>query len=118
MSGIKPAPLTEFYRSLHSRGESTASLAKKLNVSGAVVRKLIGLLKRRKGLVWDRLLTLLTQHEKELLLSVEQCSAWNIRQVAKRPRWTMEKVAGLAEAYRGNFTEEIDRMRESKTLTA
>jgi hypothetical protein len=96
MSGIKPIALTEFYRSLHARGESTENLARQLNVSGAVVRKLIGLLKRRRGLAWEGLLRLLTERERELLAHVEQCSAWNIRQRAKRPAWTAQKASQLA----------------------
>jgi len=111
MSGIKPIALTEFYRSLHARGESTESLALQLTVSGTVVRKLIGLLKRRQGCAWDGLLRLLTPREKELLSTVEQCSAWNNRQQAKRPKWTEEKVWDLAETYRGKFDKERDRMR-------
>ncbi len=111
MSGIKPIALTEFYRSLHARGESTEGLAKQLNVSGAVVRKLIGLLKRRQGLVWTGLLALCTERERELLTTVEQCSAWNIRQQRKRPVWTAEKVADLAETYTGRFEAERDRLR-------
>lgn len=112
MSGIKPVALTEFYRLPHERGESSDTLAKKLNVSPAVVRKLIGLLKRRRGLVWEGLLRLLTDKEKELLRTVEQCSSWNNAQKAKRPVWTAEKVAGLAETYTGKFEVERDRLRQ------
>lgn len=95
MSGIKPIELTEFYRSLRARGESTDGLAKKLNASPAVVRKLIGMLKRRRGFVWQGLLKLLTRRERKLLLHVEQCSAWNIRQQGKRPKWSTEKAAAI-----------------------
>ncbi len=114
MSGIKPLPLTEFYRSLHARGETTEGLAAKLNVSGAVVRKLIGLLKPRRGCTWRGLQALLTERERQLLATVEQCSAWNIRQRAKRPVWTAEKVADLAETYTGRFETERDRLRRAE----
>lgn len=100
MSGIKPLELTEFYRSLHARGESTNGLANQLNASPAVVRKLIGMLRRRRGMVWDGLLRLLTDREKALLLDVEQCSAWNVAQVAKRPKWTSEKAAAIGVSAR------------------
>jgi hypothetical protein len=112
MSALKPLELAQFYRLLHLRKQSSATLADKLNVSPAVVRKLIGLLKRRRGLVWERLLGLLTDEEKRLLLTVEQCSAWNISQTKKRPVWTPEKVAGLAETYTGKFDAERDRLRK------
>lgn len=115
MSGIKPIALTEFYRSLHARGESTESLARKLNVSGAVVRKLIGLLKPRRGHVWRALLALLTERERGLLVTVEQCSAWNNRQRAKRPVWTAQKVAELAEGY-AVFDAERDRLRARELI--
>lgn len=115
MSALKPLELAQFYGLLHDRGESSESLAKKLNVSASVVRKLIGLLKRRRGLVWDGLLKLLTEEEKRLLLTVEQCAAWNISQTKKRPIWTAEKVAGLAETYTGKFEAERDRLRQLST---
>lgn len=118
MSGIKPLALTEFYRSLHARRDaegramSTDALAAKLNVAPSVVRKLIGLLKRRQGRVWEGLCELLTERERALLRDVEQCSAWNMRRAMQnRPRWTEEKVAGLAETYRGGFDEARDRLR-------
>jgi hypothetical protein len=91
MSGIKPVALTEFYRSLHARGEGTQSLAGALGVSGGAVRRLLGGL-RRKGALWRRLEALLTGRERALLGDVEQCSAWNMRRAARnRPRWTGEK---------------------------
>jgi hypothetical protein len=111
MSALKPLELAQFYRLLHERGESSETLAQKLNASPAVVRKLIGLLKRRRGMVWDGLIKLLTAEEKRLLLAVEQSSAWNISQSKKRPVWTAEKVAGLAETYTGKFEAERDRLR-------
>lgn len=100
MSGIKPLALTEFYRSLKARGVTTDDLAERIGVSGATVRKLIGLLKRRRGLAWRRLQSHLTDREKQLLADVEQCSAWNIRQSEKRPKWTYETVETLRETYR------------------
>lgn len=112
MSALKPLELAQFYRLLHERGESSETLAEKLNISPAVVRKLIGLLKPRRGMVWKGLLKLLTEEEKRLLLTVEQCSAWNISQSKKRPVWTAEKVAGLAETYSGKFDAERDRLRK------
>lgn len=114
MSALKPTALTEFYRSLHARGESTDSLALKLNVSRPVVCKLIGLLKRRRGRTWAALLALLTERERALLLSVEQCSTWRTQQLAKRPRWNAEKVAGLAETYPARFEDERDRLRRAE----
>lgn len=107
---MKPLALTQFYRALHARGESTATLAARLHVSRAVVTKLIGLLKPRRGPVWRGLLSLLTAEERALLVSVEQCSVWNARARAARPRWTAEKVAGLAETY-GRLAPERDRLR-------
>lgn len=111
MSGIKPLPLTEFYRSLRARGVTTQQLADELMVSGGTIRKLIGCLKRRRGATWQGLLLRLTPRECALLFAVEQCSAWNIRQRGKRPKWTAEKVAGLAETYTGKFEDELDRLR-------
>lgn len=99
MSGLKPQALTEFYRSLSARGVTTDILALQIGVSGATVRKLIGLLKRRRGLVWRRLQNHLTDREKQLLADVEQCSSWNISQSKKRPRWTHEKVETLRLTY-------------------
>lgn len=114
MSGIKPLPLTEFYRSLHARGETSESLAQKLNVSRSVLCKMIGLLKRRRGRAWEHLQTLLTDRERRLLSDVAQCSSWNLRQLAKRPRWNAEKVAGLAETYPARFEDERDRLRRAE----
>lgn len=88
MSGLKPLPLTEFYRSLRSRGVTTELLAATLGVSGGTLRKKIGCLSARRGPTWRGLLALLNDREKQLLAEVEQCSSWNIRQSAKRPRWT------------------------------
>jgi hypothetical protein len=56
-------------------------------------------------------LGLLTERERELLLAVEQCSTWRAQQETKRPHWTAEKVAGLAETYTGKFEDERDRLR-------
>ena len=100
MSGLKPIPLQEFYRSLHGRGLTTDLLAQDLGVSGAKLRKLIVCLQPRRGLAWRGLLERLNERERALLLSVEQCETWNIRQRAKRPVWTMEKLSGLAGRYR------------------
>lgn len=110
MSGIKPVALTEFYRSLRARGVTTDTLAAELHVSGAVVRKLIGGLKRRKGRVWEALFDLLNDKEKALLRTVEQCSAWNISQARKRPVWTAAKVHDLFETY-GHETLRTERDR-------
>lgn len=100
MSGIKPHALTEFYRSLHDRGLSTEILGEQIGVSGATIRKLIGMLKRRRGLTWRRLQNHLTERERQLLADVAQCSPWNNRQEGKRPRWTRETVETLRETYR------------------
>jgi hypothetical protein len=100
MSGLKPIGLQEFYRSLHGRGLTTDLLAQDLGVSGAKLRKLIVCLQPRRGLAWRGLLERLNERERTLLLSVEQCETWNMRQRAKRPVWTHEKVHGLAETYR------------------
>lgn len=97
MSGIKPIELTQFYASLHARGLKTDTMAAGLGVSGAKLRKMIGLLQRRRGIAWRGFLALLTEREKALLLHVEQCSAWNIRQRAKQPRWSMEKASVIAD---------------------
>lgn len=107
MSGIKPLELTEFYRALHARGESTDGLAKQLRASPAVVRKLIGMLSRRRGAVWRGLLELLTARERALLFDVEQCSAWNTQQAAKRPRWNDAKEAAIAQS--GAMLAEVSR---------
>jgi hypothetical protein len=97
MAGIKPLPLTEFYRSLHARGESTDTLAIKLGVSGGAVRRLFAGL-RRRGPLWRRLEQLLNDKERQLLRDVEQCSAWNAKRTAKRPVWTPEKAKALSAA--------------------
>lgn len=91
MKLCKPYALWEFYRSLHARGVNTASLAQDLGVSPAVVRRLIGMLRTRRGPTWTGLLEALTPRERELLHSVEQCSPWNSQQAARRPKWHPEK---------------------------
>jgi hypothetical protein len=96
MSGIKPIELTQFYASLHARGLTTDTLAAHLGVSGAKLRKMIGLLQRRRGIAWKGLLGLLTEREKSLLLHVEQSSTWRNRQRAKQPRWSFEKASAIA----------------------
>lgn len=99
MSGIKPLPLTEFYRALRARGVSSDSLAVDLGVSGGCVRRLIGGLRVRRGPTWRGLLGKLQPRELELLMraaDVEQCSAWNLRQAAKRPRWNEAKATACA----------------------
>lgn len=111
MSGLRPIELTEFYRSLHARGESTESLAVAVHLSAPVLRKMIVLLKPRRGRPWTAFLDRLTERERELILTVEQRSTWRARQEAKRPHWTAEKVAGLAETYYGKFDAERDRLR-------
>jgi hypothetical protein len=95
MSGMKPLPLTEFYRSLRARGATTDTLAAALGVSGGAVRRILGG-HRRKGHLWPKLARLLTERELRLLADVEQCAAWNTRRAAKRPRWT----PALADALR------------------
>lgn len=120
MSGIKPRPLADFYRALRARGESTDGLAQKLNCAPAVVRKLIGLLKRRRGHVWMGLQELLTPRERQLLADVEQCSAWNKKQVAKRPTFTREKIETLRETYHCEieYSEASPDRRELATIEA
>lgn len=96
MSGLKPTPMAEFYRSLHARGETTDTLADTLRVSGGAVRRLLAG-HRRKGVLWGKLAALLTERERALLADVEQCPAWNKR-AARRPRWTPEKAELLGAA--------------------
>jgi hypothetical protein len=98
MSGIKPAPLTEFYRSLKERGVRTEDLAATLGVSGGAVRRILGG-HRRKGPLWRRLAPLLSERERQLMADVEQCSAWNMKRLSKRPHWTPEKSALLAQPH-------------------
>lgn len=117
MSEFKPLALTEFYRSLHARGETTDALARKLTTSPATLRKMISLLKRRRGVVWTSFLALLTDRERQLVTEVEQCSAWNIQQAKKRPHFTAEKAAGLAETY-GSFSNSRDRLRAREGASA
>lgn len=74
---MKPAELTEFYRSLHGRGKKTEDLAADLGVAGSTVRKLIGMHAPRGGATWRFLLALLTERERELLQRMEQFSTWN-----------------------------------------
>jgi hypothetical protein len=88
----KPPELYQFYRSLHARGESTELLAVKLNVSGSVVRRLIGLLRRRRGRVWNELLAMLTPPERELLSRASSSPEWSATQAKKRPIWNPEKL--------------------------
>lgn len=83
MSGLKDQALTEFYRSLHDRHQTTELLAEKLDVSGGTVRKLIGMHAPRGGATWRFLLALLTDRERELLQSMEQSSTWNIPESEK-----------------------------------
>lgn len=97
MSGFKPPELSEFYRSLHGRGVDTAALASAIGVSRpALTRVLNGA--RRRGPIFKRVATLLTQRELRLL-HVAHLSTWNTRRVAKRPRWTPEKanIIGASE---------------------
>ncbi len=90
MSGLKPMELTEFYRSLHSRGKSTKILAAELGVSGGQVRKLIGMHAPRGGATWRYLLALLTERERALLEGMEQSSTWNTRRRAKQQIFSHE----------------------------
>ena len=92
MSGLKPQPLTEFYRSLRARGLTTDTLAASLGVSGGAVRRILGG-HRRKGPLWTRLAPLLNAREIQLLRDVEQCSAWNTKRLSKRPKWTAAKAS-------------------------
>lgn len=94
MSGLKPAPMADFYRALHARGATTDTLARDLGVSGGVVRRLLAGHRRRRGPTWQRLATRLTERERALLEDVEQCATWNVR-AARRPRWAPEKAAAL-----------------------
>lgn len=105
MSGLKPRAMTEFYSRLHRRGLSTTVLAETLDVSGAVVRRLLAGLRPRRGPTWRALLALLSAEEKQLLLSVEQCPTWNARQSRKRPVWTPEKAAEIAAAKMPQLSE-------------
>jgi DNA-binding CsgD family transcriptional regulator len=99
MSGLKPKPLIEFYRSLHARNVSTDTLARKLGVAGGTVRKMIGNLGGRRGYAWRALLAKLTPRERELLHHVEQCPTWNNRKARRnRPRWTPDKAARFSHA--------------------
>jgi hypothetical protein len=83
----KPPALYAFYRSLHQRGVTTEALAAQLHVSGAVVRKLIGMLRQRKGRAWDSLQALLTPDERQLLAQAQATAAWSAVQAVKRPVW-------------------------------
>lgn len=113
MSGMRPIEFDYFYRSLRERGLNTELLAAQINVSGPTLRKMIVLLKPRRGRVWTAFVGLLTEHERELLKTVEQCETWNIRQSKKRPRWTAEKAGNLFETYgHGNLADERDRLRK------
>lgn len=95
--GIKPTSLTEFYRSLKGRGETTDTLALKIGRSGGAVRRvLVGL--RRRAPWWPRFEALLTERERRLLADVEQCSAWNKPRLAKRPRWSAAVAASLKQS--------------------
>lgn len=80
---VKPPAMYAFYRALHARGESTENLARQLHVSGAVVRKLLGLLRRRAGPRWLALQALLTAEERQLLVEAAGAPEWNLRQAAK-----------------------------------
>jgi hypothetical protein len=95
---LKPTALSDFYRKLHARGESTATLAEKLGVSGGAVRRLTGGF-RRRGPLWKRLTALLTDDERALLDYVERCTTWNAERASRRPRWTPEKQAAFGLAY-------------------
>lgn len=92
MSGFKPIELAAFYRSLHHRGMTTTILAAQLGVSGGAVRRLIGSMRARRGLIWRGLNELLTERERALLATVEQSATWNKRQAAKRPGWNRDKA--------------------------
>ena len=107
MSGLKPQPLTEFYRSLAARGLSTQILAETLGVSTATLSRKIAGCRARRGLAWRGLWELLNEREKSLLEQVSNSSAWNLRQSARRPRWDREKSADLAETYPGKFSGSV-----------
>jgi hypothetical protein len=98
MSGIKPQELTRFYALLRERGLTTDLLAEQLDVSGGVVRRLIGGFRPRRGPTWRAFLRLLTDDERKLIFDVEQCPTWNVRQSEKRPVMTPEKDAVLRAA--------------------
>jgi hypothetical protein len=96
MSGLKPPALSDFYRSLHARGESTTSLAAAIGRARSVVTKILNG-DRRRGPAWAKLKPLLTAKEIALL-DVVQSPTWNTRRLAKRPRWTPAKAAQLTAA--------------------
>lgn len=98
MSGIKPQELTEFYWLLRDRGVTTDSLAAELDVSGSLIRKLIGGFKPRRGPVWRALLSRLEPRERELLLRVEQSPTWNMHTAKRRIVFTPEKAAEIVAA--------------------
>jgi hypothetical protein len=83
MSGLKPPQIFTFHQKLRKRG-----LNVKLLAEPALTRVLIG--SRRRGPLWDKVKPLLLPEEIELL-DVALRHPWNIRRIAKRPRWA--KVA-------------------------
>jgi hypothetical protein len=89
MSGLKPPQIFTFHQKLRKRGLNVKLLAEQLKVSRpALTRVLIG--SRRRGPLWDKVKPLLLPEEIELL-DVALRHPWNIRRIAKRPRWA--KVA-------------------------
>jgi hypothetical protein len=117
MSGLRPIEFNYFYRSLRARRLTTELLAAQICIGGPTLRKMIVLLKPRRGRAWQAFLALLTEHERGLLATVEQCATWNNRQRRKRPVWTAKKVAELAETYgHENLANERDRLRQQEAI--
>lgn len=68
MSGIKPANLSDFYRSLHGRGQTITDLAEALNCGRSHLSQVLS--GKRTGLpTWRKIqdAELLTDHELRLL---------------------------------------------------
>jgi ribosomal protein S27AE len=66
VSGIKPVPLSEFYRSLHARGMDAGKLAALVSRSRVTVTRILSG-DRPPGYVWSYLLPHLTRREIGLL---------------------------------------------------
>lgn len=90
MSGLRPIELDQFYARIHARGLNTTALAEAVGRNPCTVSRVLNG-SRRKGPIWHRLKSFLTEQEIALL-NVAEGSVWNKKRVENRPKWTPEKA--------------------------
>ena len=92
MSGIKPLPLTEFYRVLHAAGMSVSDLATYARVGRAHLSQVFA--GKRSGVhTWKHVIPLLNER---CVFHLKQCSAWNSFAEAEWQRVCENKQTKLA----------------------